>query len=107
MKYVFAGATSPAGKPILVAASGEAAALVEAAGAGVTCQPGNPQTLAEAVTRLYALRGKPLEELGRQGRNYYLRELSLAAGVQHFLKLFEEMRQERPRGEPSNNAAFY
>jgi glycosyltransferase involved in cell wall biosynthesis len=55
------------GRPVIVAAEGEARALVEAAGAGLVVAPEDPQALAEAVGRLA---GDPAlaRELGKRGR---------------------------------------
>jgi glycosyltransferase involved in cell wall biosynthesis len=55
------------GRPLIVAAEGEARALAEAAGAGLVVAPEDPQSLAEAVVRLA---GDPAlaRELGKRGR---------------------------------------
>jgi len=43
------------GKPILAAMAGDTADLITGAGAGIACPPEDPQALAEAVRRFYAL----------------------------------------------------
>ena len=43
-----------AGRPVIVAARGEAAELVTSAGAGMVVSPGEPQALAEALRELQA-----------------------------------------------------
>jgi glycosyltransferase involved in cell wall biosynthesis len=57
------------GRPVLLAAAGEAAQLVDAARAGVVITPEDPTALADAVRRL---RDHPEEaaEMGRNGRAF-------------------------------------
>lgn len=47
------------GKPVLAAVAGNAATVVESAGAGLTCPPDDPQAMADTVRKLYSL--SPLE----------------------------------------------
>jgi glycosyltransferase involved in cell wall biosynthesis len=58
-----------AGRPVLLAARGEAADVVREAGAGFVVEPGDPAALAAACERLHADRGAALA-LGRAGRDY-------------------------------------
>ena len=55
------------GRPLIVAAEGEARALVEAAGAGLVVAPEDPQALAEAV-RCLADNPALAHEMGKRGR---------------------------------------
>ena len=77
-----------AGKPILMAVRGDAAKLVERAGAGLSCEPGNALALADAVTRMSAMQRAELDAMGTAGRSFYDRELSLRAGVGRFEEVF-------------------
>jgi lipopolysaccharide/colanic/teichoic acid biosynthesis glycosyltransferase/glycosyltransferase involved in cell wall biosynthesis len=77
-----------AGKPILMAVRGDAAELVERAGAGLSCEPENALALADAVTRMSAMPQAELEAMGAAGRSFYERELSLRAGVDRFEEVF-------------------
>jgi glycosyltransferase involved in cell wall biosynthesis len=61
-----------AGKPILLAARGESARILGAAGAGVIVPPEDPHALAAAVQSLAA---SPAPELGERGRAFALRRL--------------------------------
>ncbi len=78
-----------AGRPILIGVRGDAAALVEKAGAGIACTPEDPQNIALAVERLYNLPKEKLEQMGRNGKSFYQQELSLSVGVHRFDKIFE------------------
>ncbi len=73
---IFAGAlptklleTMAAGRPLVLCARGEAAALVKGAGAGVVVEPDNPAALAAALAQLHSDPGRR-RELGRAGRAY-------------------------------------
>jgi glycosyltransferase involved in cell wall biosynthesis len=78
-----------AGKPIVMAVQGDAADLITSCGAGVTCQPGNPDSIAAAVKELAEAGEVRLAEMGRNGRAFYDRELSVAAGVGRFEQVLE------------------
>lgn len=81
------------GRPILMGAAGDAADIVRRAHAGITVQPENPRELAEAIRRLYHLPTSEREAMGRRGREYYLREMSLRAGADRMEEIFESARQ--------------
>ncbi len=79
------------GKPILAAVRGDAADLVERAGAGMVCEPESPASLCDAIRRLAAMPAEELRGAGTRGREFYLRELSMNVGVQRFEKMFESV----------------
>lgn len=68
------------GRPVLMAVRGDAADLVRRAQAGLTCEPANEQALAAAVRAFYAMDPAAREALGRNGRDFYLREMALVVG---------------------------
>jgi putative colanic acid biosynthesis glycosyltransferase WcaI len=57
------------GRPVVLAAAGEAARLVERSGAGVVVPPEDPEALAEAIR---SLAGQPAEAraMGERGRAF-------------------------------------
>ena len=57
------------GKPVLLAASGESARLLEAAGAGVAVAPEDPQALADAA-RWLVEHSREASEMGARGREF-------------------------------------
>lgn len=77
-----------AGKPVLMAVRGDAADLVERAGAGLCCEPENAVALADAVTGMSAMPRAELNAMGGAAKSFYNRELSLRAGVDHFEEAF-------------------
>lgn len=62
------------GKPVIVTIMGEAAALLEGAGAGLAVEPEQPRALAEAIARI---RGEPAlaREMGRRARAFAVEHL--------------------------------
>lgn len=70
-----------AGKPIVMAVRGEAADLVHQAGAGILCEPENPESIADAVRKLRAMPPQERSVLGESGRRFYDEELSFRVGV--------------------------
>lgn len=65
-----------AGKPILMAAEGAAADLIDQAEAGIITVPENPSALAEAILRLAACSDEERLTMGRRGRQYLLSHFS-------------------------------
>lgn len=84
-----------AGKPVLMAVSGDAASLVEAAMCGVTALSENPASIAEAAMALEKLPASDLAAMGWRGRDYYWQELSLSTGVARFKKIFSGIARDR------------
>ena len=81
------------GRPVLMAVRGDAAALVREVGAGVCVSFEDPEALAAAVCDLSCLPAEALAEMGARGRAYYLKHLSLAAGVDRFEAVFRAAAQ--------------
>ncbi len=78
------------GKPILAAVSGDAADLVEQAGAGLACPSEKPERLAECVLRFAEMSAQERMQMGQRGREFYQKYLSMEAGVERFERLFAE-----------------
>lgn len=77
-----------AGKPVLMAARGSAAELVENSGGGIICEPGNAESVASGIERLHGMGPQRLRAMGIAGRSFYDRELSLELGAQRFEEAF-------------------
>jgi lipopolysaccharide/colanic/teichoic acid biosynthesis glycosyltransferase len=85
-----------AGKPILMGACGDAADLVKQSQSGVLCEPGNPQSIADAVKKLVDLGPERLAAMGHNGRGFYDRELSISSGVEKFDCVFKAAADPSP-----------
>jgi colanic acid biosynthesis glycosyl transferase WcaI len=77
-------------KPILMAVSGDAASIVEEAGAGVSCVSGDARSIASAAERLYSMPKTQLEEMGKSGREYYKTHMSRSVSIKRFEDIFKE-----------------
>jgi colanic acid biosynthesis glycosyl transferase WcaI len=79
------------GRPIIMAMQGDAAELVQQAGAGLFCPPQNPQALAAAVAELVAMPAAAREKMGRNGALFYAENLAMDIGVIKFAERMQLM----------------
>jgi lipopolysaccharide/colanic/teichoic acid biosynthesis glycosyltransferase/glycosyltransferase involved in cell wall biosynthesis len=86
-----------AGKPILMAVRGDAADLVKRSQSGVLCQPGDPQSIADAVKKLIVAGPEDLASMGRNGKAFYDGALSLSIGAGEFDRIFKMVIQTASR----------
>jgi colanic acid biosynthesis glycosyl transferase WcaI len=86
------------GTPILLAADGDAASLVQRSGGGGVCPPRDAISMAKAITEVVGISPEKRRAMGAQGKNFYWDELSLKAGVDRIAKLMAETAQ---RGQGS------
>jgi colanic acid biosynthesis glycosyl transferase WcaI len=63
-------------RPVLMASKGDAADMVNEAGAGVTCAAEDPTALAEAVMKLYYMTPEQRQKLGMAGRQAFQQKYS-------------------------------
>ena len=94
-----------AGKPILMGVRGDAAKLVEQAGAGLAFEPGDATALENAVLQITPLSPERRNAMGNSGADYYRRFLSMEAGARAFSALFEQVvaGPARAEGEQAGN----
>jgi len=82
-----------AGRPIVMAVRGDAADLVAQAGAGIPAQPGDPESIAEAVRQLAEMPEVELAGMGRAGQQFYHAELAIDRAVEKFEAVFQSARR--------------
>lgn len=82
-------------RPVLMGVRGDAATLIEDARAGLTFEPEDASGLASAARHLAELGEEDRERLGRNGREYYVSHMSLAAGAARTQVFFEECLRRR------------
>ena len=90
-----------AGRPIIIAANGDAADLVRESGAGLVIPPEKPIALVVAIQRLLSMREYQRADLAESGREFYAKELSMAIGVRKFEDIFEELKANREEVMPT------
>jgi glycosyltransferase involved in cell wall biosynthesis len=83
-----------AGKPIVMAVEGDAAALVAEASAGVCARPEDPDSIAGAIMTLVRLSPEERTAMGSRGRKFYDASLSLKAGTSQMIRAFREAARE-------------
>jgi glycosyltransferase involved in cell wall biosynthesis len=79
------------GKPVLMGVRGDAASLIERAGAGRLAEPEDDASIAAAVLDLARLPAAELTAMGQRGAAYYSSHLSLESGTKRFLALFQRV----------------
>jgi len=89
-------ATLACGKPVIVAALGEAEGVVSRSHSGWTCAPGEPAELEEAIRLAFDVGEGELERIGARARATYEAEFALTIGVQRIEQLLTD---QRPRVE--------
>ncbi|MDK3257135.1 glycosyltransferase family 4 protein [Blastococcus capsensis] len=83
------GSVMASGLPVVVSADGDAAALVEQAGAGWTCPAEDVAALAEAFRRVAGSSEEERRRRGEAGRAYYEKNMTRAAGVRRIGRMLE------------------
>jgi colanic acid biosynthesis glycosyl transferase WcaI len=83
------------GRPVLMAVRGDAADIIQKAGAGLTCPPDDAEALAKAIQGLSQMSDEDREAMGAAGRAYYLSEMSLEVGGRRVESLFRSLMERR------------
>ncbi|MEU4773711.1 glycosyltransferase family 4 protein [Micromonospora sp. NPDC023644] len=73
--------------PVVASAGGDTADLVERARAGLSCPPGDWASLADRFWLAATIPPPARADMGRRGREAYLREMSMSAGVDRIERL--------------------
>ncbi|GGR93794.1 glycosyltransferase WbuB [Micromonospora fulviviridis] len=77
--------------PVVASAAGDTVALVERARAGLSCPPEDWAALADRFWLASAIPPPARLDMGRRGRDAYLREMSQRAGVDRIERLLHEV----------------
>lgn len=88
-----------AGRPVVVAADGEMATLVEKARCGLVVPPEQPRRLAAAIRELRALSEAERATMGRRGQEYILERYQRADLANRLLGLFGRLTGQTTRHE--------
>lgn len=80
-----------AGRPLLMAVDGDAADLIRVSGCGVIAKSGSAESVAAAVIRLLGATEAELQQMSRNGAEYYRDHLSIRRGVEKFGLVFNDV----------------
>jgi len=86
-------------RPVILGVDGQARAILEEAHAGLVIEPENPDALVEAIRRLAADR-ELAGELGRNGREYIVRNFSRRHTAEKYIAALEELTGRRQSRSP-------
>jgi colanic acid biosynthesis glycosyl transferase WcaI len=78
-------------RPVILGVEGQARAILEEAGAGISIEPGNASALAAAV-RYCAADREAGQEMGRKGREYVIRKFSRDETAEKYIQMLEGLR---------------
>lgn len=79
------------GRPILCGIAGSAADLVEDAGAGLSCPPGDAAAMAGLLRHFYTMTAKERQRLGESGRRTYLAKYTREVQTHRFAQILSEV----------------
>jgi len=85
------------GRPILSCVAGDAAEVVQSAGAGLVCPPEDPAAMAQAVRDLYAMPAEQRQAMGHSGRRAFLANYTRAVLVDRYEALLREVARSNRR----------
>ena len=84
--------------PVVASAAGETAEVVERARAGLSCPPEDWAALADRFWLAAAIPPAARIDMGRRGRDAYLRDMSMRAGVDRIDVLLREVAAQASNG---------
>lgn len=84
-----------AGKPVIGAIDGEGARVIEDAKCGLVGAAENAQALADNVKAMMAMPIEQLNDLGRNGLQYFEKHFEMESQAQSLVKILKEYRSER------------
>ena len=93
-KYVIPSKTVAylaSGKPILMAAGGASEDLIREADAGIAVEPENATLLADAIEQMRSMPAERLAELGNNGRQFLLRNLTKRDVIERYINLLQSV----------------
>ncbi len=82
-------------KPILAMINGEAGKIIDDASAGLTCPAASPKLLAENIIKIKEMNQDELDEMGFNGRKYYIENFDRSTLLNKAEKIFYSMIDEK------------
>lgn len=78
-------------KPIILGVEGDGADLILKSKCGITVEPENYLSITVGILRLYNMTSKDRYEMGKNGKKYYLNNMSLEIGTKKYFQLFKSL----------------
>lgn len=82
-------------RPVILGVEGQAREIIEEAGAGLSIEPENAESLASAINQL-AADPELRKRLGNQGREYIVQRFSRAGTAQKYIHVLQQLVRESP-----------
>ena len=79
------------GLPVLMAANGDAADLINKAECGITCDPSDRNDISNAIKKFYNKNKNELADMGSNGKSFYAANLSTIHAINKFFRIFERI----------------
>ena len=83
-----------AGKPIIAALDGEGSKIIIESGAGFTSPSENSEELAKNIKKMYDLPLSNRDEMGKRGRDYFLKHFEMESQCVRLIEIFKERTQK-------------
>ena len=83
-----------AGKPIIAALDGEGSKIIIESGAGFTSPSENAEELAKNIKKMYDLPLSNRDEMGKRGRDYFLKHFEMESQCVRLIEIFKERTQK-------------
>tara|TARA_R110002050_G_scaffold57423_3_gene128997 strand:+ start:136994 stop:138244 length:1251 start_codon:yes stop_codon:yes gene_type:complete len=78
------------GRPIIATINGEAARVIDEAGAGLTCPAQDVEALVVTIGQFYNMKPLEREKLGQQGRKYFLENFEMKQQSKRLIEILEQ-----------------
>lgn len=85
------------GVPVITTVAGDVANLVLKHQAGIVAEPENPESLAKAITRAYAMTAAERAQMGINARKLYEQLMSHEAGTTRIVSIFNDLTDQHAR----------
>jgi glycosyltransferase involved in cell wall biosynthesis len=79
------------GKPILMAVKGDAANIIQEAGAGMVCHPESTEEMLKTIRKFLSMTHDERLLMGARGNAFYRKTMSFDIGVAAFEKVFQSL----------------
>jgi glycosyltransferase involved in cell wall biosynthesis len=79
-------------KPVIYAIDSGESNIVKISNSGVTAEPENPQSIKDAILKLYSMEESKRREMGERGREYVLNNFTYPKLADKFLKSLESLK---------------